>query len=181
MAGVLTELCLYIWRLGPAPPWIGGMILISIEPPPLTHHPWEASDSTIQRPTQISTCPRATKQGHVNCRCHVPFQWSQHREQSQRRVDTKKTKHDCLLIIQKHQIRRDIHKGCDENGCLPSTSRKVQPALFNWSTSTRKIMHFSWSTSTYFIFLLVDRRRPFYSPFHHALHKASRNNYFKFF
>ena len=29
------------------------------------------------------------KQGRVNCRCHVPFQRSRHREQSQRREDKK--------------------------------------------------------------------------------------------
>ena len=43
------------------------------------------------RSTPISTRPRATKQGRVKCRCHVPFQRSQHREQSQRRADTTKT------------------------------------------------------------------------------------------
>ena len=42
------------------------------------------------RSTQISTCPRPTKQGRVKCRGLVPFQWSQHREQSRRRADTKK-------------------------------------------------------------------------------------------
>ena len=44
----------------------------------------------IQRTTQIRTRPRATQQGRVKCRCLVPFQWSQHREQSRRRADTKK-------------------------------------------------------------------------------------------
>ena len=37
--------------------------------------------------TQISTCPRATKQGRVKCRYHAPFQRSQHREQSRRRAE----------------------------------------------------------------------------------------------
>ena len=45
----------------------------------------------IRCSTQISTRPRATKQGRVKCRCHVPFQRSQHREQSLRGGDTKKT------------------------------------------------------------------------------------------
>ena len=30
------------------------------------------------------------KQGRVKCSCHVPFQQSQHREQSRRRADKKK-------------------------------------------------------------------------------------------
>ena len=38
--------------------------------------------------TQNCTCPRV--QCRVKCRRHVPFQWSQHREQSQRRMNTKK-------------------------------------------------------------------------------------------
>ena len=36
-------------------------------------HPGEASDSTIRRPTQISTHPRANKQGCIKCRSHVPL------------------------------------------------------------------------------------------------------------
>ena len=46
--------------------------------------------SKYRRSTRISTSPRATKQGRIKCRCHVPFQRSQHREQSWRRADTKK-------------------------------------------------------------------------------------------
>ena len=46
--------------------------------------------------TQISTRPRATKQGRVKCWCHVPFQRSQHRERSRRRADTKKMRGEII-------------------------------------------------------------------------------------
>ena len=52
-----------------------------------------------QRSTQISTRPRATKQGRVKCRRHVPFQRSQHREQSRRRADTKKICGSSILFL----------------------------------------------------------------------------------
>ena len=45
-----------------------------------------------------STYPRATQQGRVKYRCHVQFQWSQYREQSRRRADTKKTQKNTKFV-----------------------------------------------------------------------------------
>ena len=66
----------------------------------------------IRCSTQISTRPRATKQGHVNCSCHVSFKRSQHREQSRRRADNKKKKKKkqkppklLSFICQKFEVR----------------------------------------------------------------------------
>ena len=79
---------IYIWHLKLARPWIGVKILISIEPPPLTQekHQTLLSDVWPRSVPTLELISRAASSVGVMYRC----QWSQHREQSQRRADKKK-------------------------------------------------------------------------------------------
>ena len=79
-------LTIYVWRLWQTRHWIGERDSHQHQPLPLALD----HQTLIGHSTQISTRPRANKQGHVKCRRHILFQWSQHRKQSWRRVDTKK-------------------------------------------------------------------------------------------
>ena len=60
--------------------------------------------------TQISTHPRATKQGASSVDITVPFQKSQHREQSRRRADRKKKINKTVPICLTKWLGESIEK-----------------------------------------------------------------------
>ena len=91
--------------------------------------------------SQISSRPRSNKQGSVKCSCHVPFQQSQHSEQSWRRADTKENVNGNHEITTQKQKRKHFLLHRDMNYCplyqaasvLPLSYAEISICLFMYS------------------------------------------------
>ena len=113
--------------------------------------------------TQISTCPRANKEGRVKCRRHVPFQRSKHREQFRRRADTYKNL--CPHLTQ--LLRKFKIKYHDEimdltfitNRHIISRNWKVQPKS-RYDCTWSKMMTLMTLHSTMMILPLLSTQTP---------------------
>ena len=81
----------------------------------------------IRRTTQIRTHFRATQQGRVKCRCHVPSQRSQHRKQFRKRADTKKNKKKFSLKYGYCLVLRPGQRRLKANKC---TTNKDQIVIY---------------------------------------------------